>query len=102
MIQLFAVKEQIAFGEPPEQCSASLAIRIVRETVHRWLEIPQADETFALRLQSAVKDDYHRTTSKEARYKPNLKDKPSAGKPQVVNATRKHKKGIQDYLASAA
>ena len=51
IIQLFAVKEQIEFGELPEHCSVSLAIRIVRESVDRWQETPAAGETFRLRLR---------------------------------------------------
>ena len=54
IIQLFAVKEQIQFGEPPEHCSVSLAIRIVRETVDRWQETPAAGETFRVRLRAAA------------------------------------------------
>ena len=66
IIQLFAVKEQIQFGEPPEQSSVSLAIRIVRQTVDRWHETPAAGETFGQRLRTAVIDDYQRTSSQES------------------------------------
>ena len=37
MIQLFAVKEQIAICEPPTHSSAALAIRAM---FHSWSEIP--------------------------------------------------------------
>jgi hypothetical protein len=102
IIQLFAVKEQIAFGELPERCSVSLAIRIVRETVERWQETPSAGETLRLRLRTAVADDYQRTGSKKARYRADFKDKPSAKKPKVLNATRQHKQWLEKHLKKAA
>lgn len=102
IIQLFAVKEQIQFGEPPEQCSVSLAIRIVRETVDRWHETPAAGETFRLRLRAAIIDDYQRTTSKKARYRTDSKDKPSAKKPKLLKATKQHKLWLAKLLTTAA
>jgi len=89
MIQLFAVKEQIAIGAVPEHCSVSLAIQVIRTTFQRWSEIP--DEAFTTKLQTATKDSYHRKTSKEARYKPDYKDKPAAGEPKVLTATQQQK-----------
>jgi len=102
IIQLFAVKEQVKFGEPPEQSSVSLAIRVVRETVDRWHETPAAGETFHSRLRAAVADDYQRTASKKARYRTDFKDKPSAKKPKLINAKRQHKQWLAKHLASAA
>jgi len=102
IIQLFAVKERVALGEPPEQSSVSLAIRIVRETVDRWRETPAAGETFRSRLRAAVADDYQRAASKKARYQTDFKDKPSAKKPKLINAKRQHKRWLAMHLASAA
>lgn len=102
MIQLFAVKEQIEIGEVPEHCSVSMAIEVVRRTFQRWSEHPAYHETFALQLQGAVKDKYERQTAKRARYQPNYKDKPSAGKPKIVTATRKHKLQLEQYLTTTA
>jgi hypothetical protein len=102
IIQLFAVKEQVPFGEPPEQSSVSLAVRIVRETVDRWHETPAAGETFRLRLRAAVADRYQRTGSKKARYRTDFKDKPAAKKPRLQNATRQHKQWLAKHLAIAA
>jgi hypothetical protein len=102
IIQLFAVKEQIQFGELPEHCSVSLAIRIVRETVDRWQETPAAGDTFRLRLRAAVADDYQRTGSKKARYRADFKDKPSAKKPKVLDATRQQKQWLEKHLKKAA
>ena len=102
IIQLFAIKEQVRFGELPEQCSVSLAIRIVRETLDRWYETPAASETFSRRLRAAVTDDYRRTSSKKARYRPNFNDKPSAKKPKLLDATRQQKQWLEKYLKKAA
>jgi hypothetical protein len=89
MIQLFAVKEQMAMGEVPEHCSVSLAIQVIRTTFQRPLEIP--DEALATQLQTAVKDRYRRKAKKEGRYKPQYKDKPAAGSPKVLTATRRQR-----------
>jgi hypothetical protein len=100
MIQLFAVKEQIAIGAVPEDCSVSLAIQVIRTTFQRWSEIP--DEAFTIQLQTATKDSYRRKTSKEARYKPEYKDKPAAGEPKVLPATEQQKANAANYRAKTA
>jgi hypothetical protein len=102
IVQLFAVKEQQRLGEPPEQCSVSLALRVIRELMHRWAEIPPAHERLQAQLQAAMKDSYKRRTSKTARYRPDNKDKPGATQPQVRQATLKHKQQLARYLALAA
>lgn len=101
MIQLFALKEQIPLGEPPEQSSVGLAIRIVRETVDRWHETPASGETLSLRLRAAVLDEYQRASTKKARFRPDFKDKPAAQKPKLLNATRRHKQWLAQHLAAA-
>lgn len=102
IIQLFAIKEQIQFGALPEHCSVSLAIRIVRETIDRWHETPAVGETLRLRLRAAVADDYHRPSSKKARYRADFKDKPSAKKPKLLDATRQQKQWLEKHLKKAA
>jgi hypothetical protein len=86
IIQLFAVKEQIEIGEVPEHCSVSLAIQVVRTTFQRWSERPEED--FWDQIRGATKDEYKRKSAKRARYRPNYKDKPAAGKPKVRSATK--------------
>jgi hypothetical protein len=102
MIQLFAVKEQIALGEPPQRSSAALAIRVVRELMDRRLEPPEAGADLSARLQGATADRYQRRGSKTARYRPKFKDRPSAGTPKIIKAQRKHKMFLQQYLAQTA
>ncbi|HEV3257648.1 MAG TPA: transposase [Gemmataceae bacterium] len=100
LIQLFAVKEQRQIGEIPEHCSVALAIQVVRETFRRWWERPE--EAFATKLQGATKERYTRHGSKKARYCPNYKDKPAAGKPVVRTATPWHKAKLKHCRATAA
>src|SRR5919108_1464054 len=97
LIQLFAVKEQSALGEIPEHCSVALAIQVIRETFRRWWERPE--EAFAIKLQAATKERYTAHGSKQARYCPNYKDKPSAGKPVVRTATAWHKARLTQCFA---
>jgi hypothetical protein len=100
MIQLFAVKEQIEIGEVPEHCSVSLAIAVIRSMMNKCLERPS--ESFRQRLRGAQKDKYKRRRTKQARYRPDSKDKPAAGKPKIRAATRKHKARLKWYLNTAA
>jgi hypothetical protein len=100
LIQLFAVKEQIAVGAVPEHCSVGLAIQIIRTMLQRWSE--HAEKTFAQQLRAATKDSYKRQRSKEARYRPDNKDKPAAGSPRILMATQQHKIKLRQYLNAAA
>jgi hypothetical protein len=100
MIQLFAVKEQIEIGDVPEHCSVSLAIQVIRTTFQRLSERPNQD--FWEQLRSATKDQYKRTASKKARYRPNYKDKPTAGEPKIRLATKEHKVLLRQYIKNAA
>jgi hypothetical protein len=100
MIQLFAVKEQIEIGEVPEHCSVSLAIAVIRSMMSKYSERPA--ESFGQRLCGAQKDKYKRKGTKRARYRPDSKDKPAAGKPQVRAASREHKTRLKWYLKNAA
>jgi hypothetical protein len=100
LIQLFAAKEQIEIGEIPAGCSVSMAIHLIRTMMQRWSE--KAEASFAQTMQTATKDSYERKRSKQARYRPDYKDKPAAGKPKILKATRQHKKRLSKYLNNAA
>jgi hypothetical protein len=102
MIQLFAVKERIELGEPPQHSSVAVAIRIIRELLDRRLEPSEPGADLSARLQDATTDRYQRKSSKKARYRPAYKDRPSAGKPKIINAQHKHKMFLKEYLAQAA
>jgi DDE family transposase len=102
MIQLFAVKEQIDLGEPPQRSSVALAIRLIREIMDRRREPSEPGADWKSRFRDATLDRYQRKRSKKARYRPKFKDKPKAGRPKIVTAKRKHKEFLQNYLANAA
>jgi hypothetical protein len=97
MIHLFAVKEQVAIGEPPKQTSAAMAIHVVRSILFLWCEVPEEGSDLSTLLQQAVLDNYTRRTSKRGRYRPNKKDKPSAGKPKIEKANQKKKQLLKKY-----
>lgn len=101
MIQLFAVKEQIAISQPPLHSSASLAIQAIRQVFHHWSEIPTRGNSLKAKLQHAVTDHYKRSKeSKRARYRPENKDRPAAGKPVIMRASRNQKLQLQQYFAT--
>jgi hypothetical protein len=102
MIQLFAVKEQIAVHEPPLHSSAALAIDAIRNAFHDWSQIATKGDDLKSKLRHAVTDHYERSKkSKQARYRPDSPDKPSAGKPNVVTANSEHKLRLKEHIAIA-
>lgn len=88
LVELFAVKEQIKLDIPPEQSSVALALNVVREAMRNWNGVIDKSETMERQFRRATKDDYQRTSSKAARYRPSDKDKPGATEPIVVFASR--------------
>ena len=100
MIQLLAVKEQVAVGSPPERSSVALAVSVIQEAMHAWPDEVCNPRVLRSRLSAAVKDEYHRTTSKRARYRPHFKDVPFAGKPKILLASAKQRKVWQALTAA--
>lgn len=100
MIQLLAVKEQMAIGSPPEQSSVAMAVSVIQEAMHMWPGEVCNPRVLRLRLSAAVKDKYHRTTSKRSRYRPHYKDVPSAGKPKIILASAKQRKAYQAFTTA--
>ncbi len=92
MVELLALKEQTPYEIPPEHSSVSEALRAVRHAMRHWFERNTDETSLNARLADATKDEYQRSTRKEARYKPNFKDKPTNGKPIVKVASAKQKK----------
>ena len=101
MIQLLAVKEQLAIGSLPERSSVALAVSVIQEAMHAWPDDICNPRLWRSRLSAAVKDEYHRTSSKRARYRPHIKDVPSAGKPKIVPATVAQRKLYQALTTAA-
>jgi hypothetical protein len=101
MIQLFAVKEQLAIASPPGRSSVALAMSVIQEAMHVWPDDACNPRVLRSRLSAAVKDGYRRTASKRARYRPHFKDVPSAGKPKIVRATAAQRKAYQTLALAA-
>lgn len=101
LIQLFAVKEQLAIASPPERSSVALAVSVIQEAMHACPEAICNARVLRARLSAAVKDEYHRTTSKRARYRPHFKDVPSAGKPKILRATARQRNAYQTLAVAA-
>ena len=95
MAHLFAVKEQLDVGQPPDHTSTALALHVVRDVLFHWCEIPKKGEDMTSQLRLAVHDSYERRSSKKARYRPNKKDTPSAGKPKITTATDTHTQKLE-------
>ncbi len=101
MIQLLAIREQIQIDIPPERSSVSEAIKAIRSAIEGWRETESSTGSFRTRLRRAIKDEYHRTSSKRARYQPKNNTKPSASKPILVNANAKQRTWYQAFLKAA-
>jgi hypothetical protein len=101
MIQLFAVKEQLAVASPPQCSSVALAVAVIQEAMHACPGEVCNPRVLRLRLAAAVKDAYQRTSSKRARYRPHFKDVPSAGKPVIVPATKQQREAYRTLTIAA-
>jgi hypothetical protein len=101
LVQLFAVKEQIKVGSPPEHSSVALALSAIRAAMRNWSRIINDPQELTRDLRAATKDAYQRTRPKQGRYRPGYKDKPTATKPIVLIATAKQRRDYQ-LLARAA
>jgi hypothetical protein len=101
LVQLFAVKEQIQVDSPPANSSIALALGVIQDAMRNWSRPVFDPRDFSQRLQAATKDEYERHRSKQARYRPNFKDKPCATAPVIVLATRKQCDDYQALLAAA-
>ena len=101
LVQLFAVKEQIEIGSPPQQSSVALALSVLQGALRNWNGKTDDPSSLVDGLRAAIKDDYERSGSKQARYRPHNKDAPSAKQPVVISATLKQRRAYQ-ALANAA
>lgn len=81
LIQLLTAAEQIPKGVGPDCTSVSVAVQVFRDAMRHGLV-----QKLRTQLRGAVKDKYKRR-DKRARYRPQKKDKPSAGEPKVVSAS---------------
>lgn len=96
LVQLFAVKEQIQVDSPPEKSSVALALSAIQDAMRNWSRAINDPKALIRLLRAARKDSYRRTRSKQARYRPDSKDKPSATQPILLPATPRQR---QNYRA---
>lgn len=101
LIQLYAVQEQIKLDSPPEQSSVALALDIIQEAMRNWNGTICSRNDFRRRLGHARKDGYQRNGNKQARYRPESKDKPNATKPIILQASHTQKKAYQELRPAA-
>ena len=92
MVQLFCIREQHKIEIHPDQASITLALAAVRHAMDTWNEDLPKSSSLKIELQQATKDSYKRTKPKAARYKPQIKDKPTNKGPTIVNASNKQKR----------
>ncbi len=96
VIELFALKEQLPVrGADPKKTSFAKSLRAVRRSLNQLTGCPPGESTLQELLRAATVDDYERSSSKAARYKPNNKDKPSCGLPKIMRATAQHRKRLK-------
>jgi len=96
VIELFALKEQMASrGADPKKASFAKSLRAVRRSLNHLTNRPAEVGDLRTLLQESLIDDYKRSGSRAARYKPNKKDKPSCGLPKVIRATAAHRKKLK-------
>ncbi len=96
VIELFALKEQMVSPKAcPTKPSFAQSLPAVRRSLNQlaW-HSPGASGLQEL-LKTALVDNYQRSGSKAARYKPKKKDKPSCGKPKVTRASPVHRKKLK-------
>jgi hypothetical protein len=87
----------------PTKLSFAKSLRAVRRSLQHLRDRPEHVPDFETMLREALVDDYQRTASKAARYRPNKKDKPSCGMPKVSRATAIHRKKLNQLnLQNAA
>jgi len=96
VIELIVLKQQLqARSANPETLSFAKSLRAMRVSLANLTNRPEHVPDLKTLMTEAVTDDYERSGSKAARYKPNKKDKPSCGSPKVSRATARHRKRLK-------
>jgi hypothetical protein len=99
--ELFALKEQLKPAgnarrstTDPRKRSLANTVRALRRCLRHLRDIPQSGPDLLTRLRQAVTDDYLRTSSKKARYRPPNPDKKPLGDPKLYKITAQHRNQI--------
>ena len=76
-------------GKDPTRLSAAQAIAALKDTIRHYRVRPECpEETLRRRLQSALLDEYERTSSKASRNYPRKKKREHTGPPKIAKATK--------------
>jgi hypothetical protein len=101
MLQLLAFKEQTAAGEPADHTSIAAVLRIIRSMMRSECRVPPRRQSLSKRLAAAQTDDYERHSKKKSRNYPRRKEEPSAGKPIINTAAKRHKEKLRQLESTA-
>ncbi len=101
MLQLLAIREQTRINIPPDRSSVAQALGAIRFAIDQRQYTTDDGSTLSTQLRKALKDDYHRNSSKKGRYYPDAKDKPSKSPPRIVNASRRQKQKYAALIAAS-
>jgi hypothetical protein len=103
--ELFAMKEQLSARQAksgsgrqpgdPDKRSLAQTMRALRGCLRNLKDAPRAGEDLASQLRQAVTDDYVRTASKKARYRPPNPDKKPLGDPKLRRLTPQESRDLQ-------
>ncbi len=98
VIELFALKEQLRSRKAdPKKLSFAKSLRAVRRSLNQLGSRPPNTRGLQELLKTTTLDEYQRSGSKAARYKPHKKDKPSCGMPKLVRASPAHRKKLKQF-----
>ena len=87
---LLGQRELVASGSDPKRLSPAAAIRAFRVTINDWRVRPKSsEENLWNLLREAIRDDYHRSSSKTSRNYPRKKKRSQIGKPKINVASKK-------------
>ena len=100
LVSLMTKRELMSAQIDPDDYSPAAARRLIRrELRHQAAGQARLDVS---EFQSAVKDSYHRTSSKKARHDQRKKRDPAPGAPKITKASRLQKKAAKALTQSQA
>lgn len=106
--ELFALKEQLSAKtkdqrlKDPNRRSLAQAMRALRRCLRDIDDVPEVGQDLSSRLAQALIDDYQRTSSKKARYRPPNPDKKPLGEPVINKMTAEQGEKLRQIEANKA
>lgn len=87
-MMLYSVDEMVHRGIDIDRLSAAKIILAFQQTARDYRHEVESENTLNDKISRALKDTYHRTTSKESRNYPRKRKQKSPGAPIIVQASR--------------